>query len=230
MRRTLGSAFPGAGRAALRIAACAASAVLVLSCAGGPEPAAETAAEVPPPVELRERVDGLRAMIVEYQLAQYAEPTFEEAEAAYRRGIDAYGTDNERAAEALAAAEEGFETVREAGFRELVVRRRNLVEDQIEAGIDARADVAVRDEWTDATESLNEADEAADDGEYLEALVLYDEALADFADATAAAEEKRRRALQAISDAERRRQELDAKVEELEEATRDELEDEQEAE
>jgi hypothetical protein len=88
----------------------------------------------------------------------------------------------------------------------------------------------VRDEWTDATESLNEADEAADDGEYLEALVLYDEALADFADATAAAEEKRRRALEAISDAERRRQELDAKVEELEEATRDELEAEREAE
>lgn len=229
MRRTLGSAFPGAGRAVLRIAVCAAAAVLVLSCAGGPEPAAETAAAAPP-VELRERVDGLRAMIVEYQLAQYAEPTFEEAEAAYRRGIDAYGTDNERAAEALAAAEEGFETVRETGFRELVVRRRNLVEDQIEAGIDARADVAVRDEWTDATESLNEADEAADDGEYLEALVLYDEALADFADATAAAEEKRRRALEAISDAERRREELDTKVEELEEATRAELEAEQEAE
>jgi tetratricopeptide (TPR) repeat protein len=224
----------------LRLSMLAVSVFTLLSCASDPEPVptAEPTGEpkvteepeVPPPTELRDRAEGLREMIVEYQLAQYAEPSFEAAETAYQRGIDVYGTDNETAEAALAEAVEGFETVYEAGFRELVVRRRNLVEEQIEAGIDARADVAVRDLWTDATESLTEADEAADAGEYPEALVLYDEALEDFAEATAAAEDKREQALRAVEGAENRRRSLDDRVEELEETTRQELEDSEEEE
>lgn len=219
----------------LRLSMLSVSVFALLSCAGDPEPVptAEPTgepkvteeSEAPPPTELRDRAEGLREMIVEYQLAQYAEPTFEAAQIAYERGIDAYGTDNETAESALTEAVEGFQTVYETGFRELVVRRRNVVEEQIEAGIDARADVAVRDLWADATESLTEADEAAGAGEYPEALVLYDEALEDFAEATAAAQDKRDQALRAVEDAENRRRSLDERVEELEETTRQELQE-----
>lgn len=220
----------------LRLSMIVVSIAVLVSCAGDPEPVPNTEPatrepkasgepEVPPPTELRDRAEELREMIVEYQLAQYAEPSFEAGETAYRRGIDAYGKDNRTSEESLKEAVEAFQTVHDAGFRELVVKRRNVVEEQIEAGIDARADVAVRELWTDATESLAEADEAADAGEYPVALVLYDEAMEDFAEATAEAEDKRRRALQAVEDAESRRRSLDERVDELEESTRQELDD-----
>jgi tetratricopeptide (TPR) repeat protein len=218
------------------------SVLLILSCAGAPEPSPEPAPEpepepspkavetpeAPPPEALREEAADLREAIAEYELSQYAQPTFEEADEAYRRGIDLYGKDNEAATDALETAVEGFEDVRVTGFLELTAIRRNRVEEQMEAALDAKADVAAKDYYRDATESLSEADEAVENQEYAEALVLYDEALEDFAEATTVAKAKREEAERAMREAEESRRDLDSRVEELEDEAREELEGEEE--
>lgn len=136
---------------------------------------------------LRTEAADLRRLISVYNLDLYVTHGVDEADAAYRRGVALLGEDDAEATLELRAARQGFQAVYDQGFSALLRERRNVVERQIEAGIDVRADVAARSTWSSATAELSLADMAVEDGDYQRALELYETALQGFSDATEAA-------------------------------------------
>ena len=195
------------------------AAVAVLAaCASAPDP-------VPVPDEEYDQAKSLRTRIEQNDLAQYAQSDFDAAETSFTAGETALAAeDNETAQTEFTTAIAGYQDVIRAGLRAIAGTRKQSADDQKVRADDVKADVAVAEAYAEALSVYEAAQAAEADGDDETAAELYENAATMFTAAYEEAEEKRQRALQALSDATAATGNLETRREELEDEARADVE------
>ena len=203
--------------------------VFLFSCQTAPEaaPEEEAPAEQPPeeeaaplPDELRVRADELRDLVAQYELAQYARDEWSTAEEAYLAGEDAYGEDNEQAAQLYRTAVDNYETVVRVGVGELQSQWESDIQQLNAQAQELKAPRAMPDAYQDARTTLEEGQSALDAAEYDSAATLYSESLEKHRSVVNQTREKRERALSALDEIDSNIQSTEGEIEELEQQQR----------
>ncbi|MFW5745269.1 MAG: hypothetical protein ACOCW3_06470 [Spirochaetota bacterium] len=192
---------------------------LLGACASAPEP-------VPPPDDAYDTAEELRTQIQEYDLAQYAQDGFDLGEQQFASGEVAYENEEYSVAEeAFNLAIDRYTDVIREGFRAIAGARREEATAEKERADELKAGVAVPDAYEAAQAVYNEAIDEASDGNDRQAAELFENAAFLFAEAYQQSDEKRQQALDAMNRVDQRVQDLDVQRETLEEAAREDLDE-----
>ena len=189
--------------------------LVVFSCATAPEPPPEEPApevavtpevvDEPRPESERASAQELRAIVIDYDLSQYAPDDFQEGEALFAVAEGAYETDNATARENYEAATVRYMRVIDAGFEAVSAGKRGEVEDAKAQADGIRARVTQTAIYDEAQAEFERADDMLagflDAMQYLDVLDAYDAARDGFLTAYRRAAEARERAQRALQDA-----------------------------
>lgn len=190
------------------------------ACATGPEP-------VPPPDEARDTARTLRAQILEFDLAQYAEDEFEVGETQFTTAEVAFETeDYETAEQAYNLAIDRYTIVIRDGFQTIAGTRREEATEAKALADEVKASVAMAENYAEALEIYDRAVDAADAGNHQEAAELFENAALLFIRVYDQAAEKQRQALDALGRVDQRIDELDVQRDALERSVLEEFEEE----
>jgi hypothetical protein len=196
-----------------RLAALAAGAALLLSvvgCATAPEPDTEDTeaetetqtqdaeAEMPAPEEERSQAKNLRNTVRELELGDYAPDAFEQAEEQFQQAEAAYGSENERAAEAYRTAISHYETVLETGVEQRGQERAQAIRAARSKADEAKAPRAATETYEQAGSLVDQALQAREGENYREALRLSERAEEQYLQAFRQARQRRQQAQEAL--------------------------------
>lgn len=193
-----------------------------------PAPSAEEApAEEAPdvPVDLLAEAEELREVIIEYDLAQYANDRFVEGEERFEAGQTAYEDESFEEAQAeLTFAVEAYEQVIDAGMPNLVGPAAEEASAARQTARDARAHVALSSAYQPVERTFNQAESARQNEEWVTALTSYREVTPRFGELAERAGQRRQEAEAAIERARQRLQQTEQRRQELESEVEDDLE------
>ena len=185
---------------------------LAVSCASAPESEPEEAPKAEPapapapttepaPDSEKQQAERLRATVSRFELSDYDPEDFASAEASYQKAEGLYGKDNAGAKESYQAAITDYRKVIDTGFSARTRQRRTGVE-KIKNDAEAlKAPVASPQEYTAAETAYREAVALEQSGEFEKALDGYEKAQSLFEEVYSITAEKKRRAEQAMAEA-----------------------------
>ena len=192
---------------------------LLGACRSAPDP-------VSPPDAQYDEAKQLRSEIAQFDLAQHARTQHSAGEAAFAAGETAYEAGEYAAAtESFEAAIESYRAVVQEGFRALSASKRDRAAGERARAEEAKANVAVADQFNEAVMIYDQAAAAAAAGDTKRAAELYDNAAVLFGRSHDAAVEKRRQAETALARADGSLKDLDAQRQALEDEAREDLAD-----
>jgi exonuclease VII small subunit len=205
-------------------------AVLLFSCQTAPEAPPEEE-EAPPevpeeeeaaplPESERARARELRDLIAQYELDRFAEDAYTAGQDAFEQAEEAYGDDNEAAASSYEQAIARFEEVVDTGAAELQSEWEGRIEELNAEAQQLKAPRAMSDAYEQARSTLEEARTALENQEYSTAASLYVESYEQHDSVVNQTREKRRRALEALEQADSELQTTEGDIERLEEEQR----------
>ncbi len=187
----------------------------LFSCATEPEappeepepvPVEEPEPQEPLPVSQQAEAEELRDTILAYDLAQFAPEAFEAGEENFEAAEAAYEIDNEMARQEYEAAIERYNEVIDAGVAGLRERKTDEVLTAKAQADELRAQVAVPAVYERAERAAAVAADTFEEGEYVEAYRVADQAVERYDEAYRQALELRRQAQAALNRAEERGQ------------------------
>ncbi len=170
------------------------------SCATAPEVEEDTKAALPETEYTR--ANKLKAQADKYSLADYAPDEYSQAEQKLKDGKATYKTDNASSKKALDEAIAGYEAVMAKGFPLLTEKKQEETEAIVKQAEGIKAQVAMKEEYTVARTKYDQALAAQNNGEYEQAVALFDEAKLLFQDLYEKTKEKKERAEQAMNSSE----------------------------
>ncbi len=123
-----------------------------------------------PDVEF-EKASKNRQKIEKYQLQQYAEDEFKQAEENYKQARDAMDKKNNlKAGKAVASANQKYQVVLDKGFPPYTEKKDNEVQSDKKATDEIKGNVALKNEYDEALKSYNEAILLKNEKKYEEAI------------------------------------------------------------
>ena len=170
------------------------------SCATAPEVEEDTRAALPETEHTR--ANELKAQADKYNLVEYAPDEYSQAEQKLKDGEATYKTDNASSKKSLDEAIAGYEAVMTKGFPLLTEKKQEETEAIVKQAEDIKAQVAMKEEYTAARAKYDQALAAQNNGEYEQAVTLFDEAKLLFQDLYEKTKEKKERAEQAMGSSE----------------------------
>jgi tetratricopeptide (TPR) repeat protein len=156
--------------------------IFVASCATAPKkgtPKPEKQVGTSPESEYNQAKE-LRAKIMKYGLAQFAQDEFDAAEVKFKEGEAAYKSDIELSRDSFEKAILGYEAVIDIGFPAYLDGKIAEVEKIKKAAEDIKAPVAVKDDYKSAKAVYDDALKSKKKGNYEEASGLLDKAKDQF--------------------------------------------------
>jgi hypothetical protein len=197
------------------------SVALAISCASAPAKApAKAPAGVAPEAELAE-AKKLQKLVDTYGLGEYAPQEYAAAVKDLEAGEETYGKDNAASKQSLDKAIAGFNAVIKKGGPQFLAKIRAECEASKKAADDAKAPVAVKDDYAKAKVVYDRANKTGIK-DIPSAVKDYSEAKGLFDDAAALALEKRRKAQQAMDETDKGLVESGQKATDAEQSLKDE--------
>lgn len=190
----------------------------VMSCASAPpaQPAPEPTPEQPvveqPPVEQppavpdptaeRDQARSLKQKVDTYGLGTYDPETYQSAGSSLKAGEESYGKDNTASKASFMAAIDGYNAVLAKGTPLYLADAQVKTEASLAAADDAKAPIAVPDQYTKAYQVYLRALSEKTAGDLESAGKDFTDAEAQFESAVMAAQQKKEAAMQLLQDAE----------------------------
>jgi hypothetical protein len=159
--------------------------LLSFSCNSDPEVVEEpeeTTEETTEPVQFERpeseynQAKGLRDVISRYELHNYAETDFQDAETSFTEAENHYEQDNEASKSAFYKAIAKYNVVIEMGFPLLIDEKREEADQDKHASEELKAEVASPDSYQNALDVYNEALQEKEAGNYEKSIELMEEA------------------------------------------------------
>jgi tetratricopeptide (TPR) repeat protein len=204
--------------------------VALFSCATEPEvtpeepepaPVEQPEPEAPLPVSQRTEAEDLRDTILAYDLAQFDAEAFEAGEENFAAAEAAYEIDNEMARREYEAAIDRYNEVIDAGIAGLRERKTEEILTAKAQADELRASKAVPVVYERGERAAQVSAQRFEEGEYVEAYRVADQAIEQYNQAYRRALELRQQAQAALNSAEERGQRSREQIDEYEEDLRD---------